>query len=155
MNGISRLLVVATMGVALTARAEVKVADDVRNDGSSFSGMDYGISERFQRAWLVLHFAEKGPCGSDAGECDIDRPVRVRVPGLTFDPATRRVLFREEGAAPVPCARVVRHRFIVSWESIEATGKCAYRTVKLKSAVDDGFEGREGQRESIYFGVRR
>jgi hypothetical protein len=58
-------LLVATIGAAAAARGEVKVADDVPDDGASFSGIDHGISERLQRAWLVLHFTED-TCSSTA-----------------------------------------------------------------------------------------
>ena len=154
MKSITRLfMLVTTMGVAATARAEVKVADDVRRGAEQFSGMDYGISERFNRAWLGLHFTSKGPCPASDGECEIDDPVRVSVPGVTYDPTTRQVLYREEGVAPLPCAKVVRHKFIGSWETVDGTGKCAYRIVKVDSFIDDGFEGREDRRKEIYFGA--
>ena len=63
------------------------------------------------------------------------------------------IVEREEGATPVPCAKVVRHKFIGSWETVDGTGKCAYRIVKVDSFIDDGFEGREDRRKEIYFGA--
>ncbi len=147
------LMLVTTMGVAATARAEVKVADDVWNGAGWFSRMDYEISERFERAWLVLHFTSKGPCRDSDGECEVDDPVRVRVPGLTYDPTMKQVLYREEGAAPLLCANVVQHRFIQSWETVDATGQCPYRIVNINSFIDDGYEGREDKRKEIRFGV--
>lgn len=144
-------LVCAASGVRAS---DVKVAE-VAPDGARFSGVDYGISAQFQRAWLVLHYTEKGPCGTSEGECDVDRPIRVRVPGLTYDPASRQVSFREGGGEPVTCANVVRHRFLVRWESADQTGECVSRAVPVESRVDDGYGGTRERREVIYFGVRR
>ncbi len=150
----TRLLILVTMmGAAATARAEVKVADDVWNGAGRFSRMDYGISERFQRAWLVLHYTSKGPCPGTDGECEFDDPVRIRVPGLSYDPTAKQVLYREEGAAPALCAHIVRHRFIRSWETIDETGQCTSRIANVDSFMDDGYDGREDRRKPIYFGV--
>ncbi len=148
-------LFLAALAGAPAARAEVAVAD-VPADGASLSSIEYGVSARLDRAWLVLHFTERGACQtSEGGECDTDRPVRVRVPGLTYDPATRQVLFQEEGAAPVTCAKVVPHRVLLRWESVDPTGQCVYRSEVRKARVDDGFEGRAERRDTVYFGARR
>src|SRR5690349_14803476 len=128
MTSITRLLALVTiLGAAATARAEVKVADGVWNRAGRFSRMDYGISERFHRAWLVLHYTSRGPCPGADGECEVDDPVRVQVPGLTYDPTAKQVLYREGDAAPLTCANVVQHSFLRSWETIDATGQCAFR----------------------------
>lgn len=152
MHSITRLLMlVTTMGAAATARAEVKVADDVWNGAGRFSRMDYGISERLDRAWLVLHYTSRGPCPGTDGECEVDEPLRVRVPGLTYDPATKQVVYREADAAPLTCANVVQHRFIRSWQTIDATGQCTFRIARADSFVDDGYDGRTDERTAIYF----
>ena len=161
MNGtrglaMTRLLVLlaAAAGPA-AARADVKVAEDAWKEGGRFSRLEYGISERLERAWLVLHFTSRGPCRGSDGECELDDAVRVRVPGLTYDPATREVQFREDGASLAVCANVVRHRFLFSWDTVEATGQCEDRIVAVHAFVDDGFAGREADREEIHFGPRR
>jgi len=155
MKSIARLLMlIMTTGAAGTARAEVKVADDVWNGAGRFSRLDYGISERFKRAWLTLHFTSRAPCLDRDGECDFDEAVRVSVPGITYDPAARQVLYTEDGGAPVLCASVVQHTFIFSWETVDETGNCAYRIVDINSFVDDGYEGRQDNRKEIHFGVR-
>jgi len=155
MKTITRVLMLsAAVGMASAARADVEVANDDRHGEGQFSGLDYGVSERFDRAWLVLHFTYRAPCRDQDGDCDFDDPVRARVPGLTYERSTRRVLYQEEGAAPVPCAQVVTHHFIASWDTIDATGQCAYRVVHVDRFVDDGFEGRRDKRKEIRFGAK-
>ncbi len=155
MKTMTRVLVlVAAVGLASTAHADVEVASDDRHAEGQFSGLDYAVSERFDRAWPVLHFTFRAPCLDHDGDCDFDDPVRARVPGLTYERSTRRVLYQEDGAAPVPCAQVVTHHFIVRWETIDATGQCTYRVIDVDRFVDDGFEGRRDKRKEIHFGAK-
>lgn len=51
------------------------------------------------------------------------------------------------------CAQVVRHSFIVSWETVEATGQCGYHVVEVDRFVDDGFEGTTDKHRELWFGV--
>jgi hypothetical protein len=148
------LAVVGALGLAVTARADTKIADDSWNGSGRFTSLDYGVSERLERAWLMLHFTYDGPCRDMDGTCALDDPLRVRVPGLTYDPAARQVLYEEPGAAPLVCANVMHHRFLRSRETVDATGRCAPRLVKVRSFVDDGFGGKDEQREEIRFGAR-
>jgi hypothetical protein len=143
----------AAVLAAGAARSEVKVADDVWNGSALFSGLDYGVSERFHRAWLVLHFLDDGPCRDSDGRCQIDESVRVAVPGLTYDPATRRVIYGEGTDAAQTCANVVRHTFLWSWDSVEPTGNCGHRVVRVDRLLDDGFDGRKDRRAEVLFGA--
>jgi len=137
-----------------SAGVDVKIADDVRNGEGRFSGFDYAKSDRLGHAWLVLHYRYRAPClGSDA-ECEADDPLRVSVPGLTYDPATKQVLYERDGAEPVPCANVRRGGFLSGFqESLAPTDKCTYRLVRIDRFLDDGFAGRRDRREEIHFSV--
>ena len=136
------------------AGVDVKVADDVSKDGGLFSGFDYGTSGRLGNAWLVLHYRYEGPCDDSEGTCHLDVPVRVRVPGLTYDAAARRVTYQEPGAEPVVCATVRPHGgFLGIGERIAATGSCTYRLVKVDRLIDDGFAGQRDRREEVHFVV--
>jgi hypothetical protein len=143
---------VSMLAAASPARADVKIADDVWNGGGRFSGLDYDVSEPFERAWLVLHFRYDGPCRDSDGPCELDEPKRVRVAGLTYDTATRRVLYREGSEPAQVCAQVVHHSFILGWDSLEATGNCAYHTAPVDQLVDDGFGGHRDRRQEVLFG---
>jgi hypothetical protein len=147
------LMLVTMLAASANARAGVKVANDTSELGRSFSSMEYGVSEQLGRAWLVLSFTDDGLCrGSDA-PCLPDVPVRAAVPGLTYAPSTKQVLYREGSEEPLVCARVVRHSFIASRETLEPTGQCGYRVIDVERFVDDGFEGRKEKRHEIWFGA--
>jgi hypothetical protein len=155
MRSVTRLLVlVAAMRGAGPARADVDVGDDAWNGPGRLSRLEYGIDERLGRAWLVQHFTYSGPCRGSEDACELDAPVRLRMPGLTYDPARRQVLYSDGEGAPAICATVVKHRFLWSWETVEATGRCGYRTVNVDAFDDDGFGGREVHREEVRFGAR-
>jgi hypothetical protein len=129
------------------AAVDVKIADDARNGGGDFSGVDFAASDRFQRAWLVLHYTSQGPCIGAEGECVRDAPLQVNVPGLTYDAAGKRIVYERPGADPVVCA-VGR-----PGSELSATGKCTTRLVKVDRLVDNGFDGRRDRREEIHFTV--
>jgi hypothetical protein len=133
---------------------DVRIADDVRNGEGRFSGIDYAKSDRFRRAWLVLHYGYKAPCQGSEGECEVDAPLQVAVPGLTYDPATKQVVYQRDGMDPVTCATVRSGGILSPRESLAATGRCTYRLVKVDRLVDDGFDGRRDRREEVHFAVR-
>ncbi len=133
---------------------DLKIAGDVTNGPGIFSGIDYATSERFGRAWLVLHYKYQGSCPEVDGMCELDAPVNVRVPGLGYDPAAKQVVYQEPGAEPVVCASVHHHGFPLFSDSLDATGACTYRLEKVDRVVDDGFSGRTDRREEIHFAVR-
>ncbi len=137
------------------AAVDLKVADDVKNGGLRLSRIDYGKSDRLGHAWLVLHYEQSEPCEEgDSGNCNMDVPVQVKVPGLAYDAAARQVVFSGSGSEPVVCA-TVRHRgFPWFQDSFDATGSCAYHLVKVDHFVDDGFAGRRDRREEVHFSVR-
>jgi hypothetical protein len=152
MKHVTRLLVVlVAAGAASGARAQVKVADSVANGEALFAGLDYGVSEQFDRAWLVLHYTFDAPCNGADGECTIDRPVQVHVPGLGYDEAAGQVVYRAEGADPVVCATVVRRG---GTDKVKATGLCGTRLQAYRRTVDDGYAGRVERGQAILFGAR-
>ena len=158
MRTMTRILRLVTMVVAMLAtgadgRAEVKVADDASARDSRLSSLDYGVSEQLGRAWLVLHYTDDGLCRESDAPCLLDDTIRATVPGLTYAPSTRQVLYREGSAEPLVCAQVVRHAFIASWETVEPTGQCDYRVVEVDRFIDDGFGGRKEKHEEIRFGA--
>jgi hypothetical protein len=137
------------------APADVKVADDVRSGAGRFSGIGYGTSDRYGRAWLVLHYQYGGECPASDGQCELDAPVQVSVPGLSYDPTTRRVVYQEPGVEPVVCANVRPHRgWLGAGDEVAATGDCSYRLVKVDRLVDDGFGGQRDRREEVHFAIR-
>ena len=133
---------------AAASQVDLKIADDVWTGTGRFSGIDYAASDRFRRAWLVLHYQSEGPCLESDGECEIDDPVQVSVPGLSYDPAAKQVVFEREGSEPVVCANLRNGR-----GDISTTGKCTYRLVKVDRLLDDGFAGRKDRREEVHFAV--
>jgi hypothetical protein len=147
------LLLVTILATGAHARAEVKVADDVSGWGFRFSSLEYGVSERLGRAWLVLRFTDDGLCRYSDAPCPPDMLVRATVPGLTYAPSTKEVVYRDGSEEPLVCAQAVRHSFIVSWETVEATGQCGYHVVGVDRFVDDGFEGRTDKHKEIWFGA--
>ncbi len=136
-----------------TATVDLKVADDAGSNPGTFTGIGYGTNARLGRAWLVLHYRVEGSCPTADGICEQDAPVNVSVPGLAYDAAARRVVYRAPGAEPVICASVRRHGFPFGGESLEPTGACSYRLEKVDRFVDDGFSGRTDRREEIHFAV--
>ena len=152
--------VLAAVGSARAAErteapaVDVKIADDSKSGPGIFSGMDYGTSDRFGHAWLVLHYRFKGSCPANDGECELDAPVNVSVAGLAWDAAARQVVYRAPGAEPVVCAIAHRRGFPGAGESLVATGACTWRLEKVDRVVDDGFAGRRDRREEIHFAVR-
>ena len=152
MKHMTRLLVIlAAVGVAGGARAQVKVADSVANGEALFSGLDYGVSDRFDRAWLVLHYTFDAPCNGADGECTFDRPINVHVPGLAYDEAAGQVVYRADGADPVVCATVSRHG---DADDVKPTGRCGTRLQAYRRTVDDGYAGRVERGQAILFGVK-
>ena len=132
---------------------DVKLADDVQNGEGRFSGLEYEKSDRFGRAWLVLHYRFQAPCRGSEGECEQDAPLRVSVPGLTWDRAGKRVVYERAGAEPVVCATVRKRGFPTFAESLAETGECTYRLVKVDRELDDGFAGQRDRREEVHFGI--
>lgn len=136
-------------GVA-AAPVDVKVADDARSGAGLFSGAGYGTSDRFGRAWLVLHYQVEAACLAAEGTCEQDAPVAVAVPGLAYDAAARRVTYERPGADPVVCATTRHHAF---GEALDPTGACVVRLEKVDRVVDDGFDGRRDRRDEVHFVV--
>ena len=132
---------------------DLKIADDVTSGPGSFSGIDYGTSDRLGRAWLVLHYKFQGSCPEADGMCEMDAPVNVSVPGLRYDAAAKQVVYQEPGAEPVVCASVRHHGFPFFSDSLAATGACTYRFEKVDRVLDDGFAGRRDRREEIHFAI--
>ena len=132
---------------------DLKLADDAQNGEGRFSGLEYEKSDRFGRAWLVLHYRFQAPCRDSDGECELDAPLRVSVPGLSYDPAGKRVVYERVGAEPVVCATVRKSGFPTFAESFAETGKCTTRLVKVDRDVDDGFAGQRDRREEVHFGI--
>ena len=135
---------------AAAAPVDLKVADDVRSGPGVFSGVGYGTSERFGRAWLVLQYRVERTCAAADGLCVEDAPVAVNVPGLVWDAAARRVTFERPGAEPVVCASM-RHHWLGA--RLEPTGACTIRIEKVDRVVDDGFDGRRDRRDEVHFAI--
>jgi hypothetical protein len=136
------------------AAVDLKIADDARDGDRRFSGFDYATSDRFHRAWLVLHYQSPVQCQGSDGPCDPDAAVDVKVPGLSYDPAAKQVVYQPEGAEPVVCARARGGGFLKAGGSLAATGNCTYRVVTVDRLFDDGFAGRKDRREEVHFAVR-
>jgi hypothetical protein len=130
------------------AAADVKIAEDTNNGRGYFSGIDFAASDRFDRAWLVLHYNYQGPCVGAEGECVQDAPLQVNVPGLIYDAPGKRVVYQRPGAEPVVCA-VGKG----GGPELSATGRCTTRLVKVDRLVDNGFDGRRDRRDEIHLSV--
>jgi hypothetical protein len=147
------LMLVTMLATSGSTRADVKVAGDASAWGRHFSSLEYGVNEQLGRAWLVLNYSDDGLCRSSDVPCLPDIPVRTTVPGLTYAPSTKQVLYREGSEEPLVCAQVVRHSFIASWETVEATGQCGSRVIDVVRFVDDGFDGTKEKHDEIWFGA--
>ncbi len=99
----------------------------------SLAGIDFGANQELDRAWVILHYLYRASCPTSDGDCEFVDDVRVRVPGLAYDPATRQITYTDGSRAPVVCANVVG-------TSVKATDNCSYRVEKRTTAVDDGFD---------------
>jgi hypothetical protein len=130
MTALARLVTVAAMAAtAATVDAEVKVADDVWNGPARFSGLDYGVSERFNRAWLVLHFTDEAPCRGSDGRCEFDEPVRVPVLDLLAE-ARELVLLVARRAVTVGRCRGPAKRKDAPVFVISCSGAARYRSAQ-------------------------
>ncbi len=158
-TAVSAVLLTAVGSAGAVERTDVagpvdlKVADDVTSGPGSFSGIGYATSERFGRAWVVLHYKYQGSCPEADGMCELDAPVNVSVPGLGYDASAKQVVYQAPGADPVVCASVRHHGFPFFSDSLDATGACTYRLEKVDRVLDDGFAGRRDRREEIYFSI--
>ena len=98
----------------------------MRSGPGRLSGVEYAKSDRFGRAWLVLHYRYQAPCRDADGECELDAPLEVSVPGLTYDAASKQVVYERSGAEPVACAKVQGGGFLKPGGSLAETGKCSF-----------------------------
>ncbi len=72
------------------------------------------------------------------------------VPGLSYDPDGKRVVYERPGTDPVVCANPRKGRFPGFQAPLAATGKFTYRLVKIDRLVDDGSGGRKDRREEVH-----
>jgi hypothetical protein len=147
-RAIRLLVILAAAGAAAAARAQVKVADSIMNGEGVLTGLDYGVSTPFDRAWLVLHYTFTGPCSGSEGECSFDEPRKVHLDGLTYDTSAKEVVYSATGAAPVVCATVQSHG---SREVVKATGRCGYTVNAFERFVDDGYSGQVVHGKEVFF----
>ena len=142
------LAVLAVLGLATAARAQVKVAEGLTHGEGLYSSLDYGVSDRYDRAWLVLHYTYQANCTTSDGECTFDEPQLVHLDGLTYDQARHQIRYQAAGSDPVVCATVQpRGRE----EIARPTGLCGTEVRSEKAFVDDGFSGHEVRGRAILF----
>ena len=137
--------------LSLTANASSDVlVYSQRLDRQHQSGMSYEVKRDLGRAWINLKFWQSPISEDDNNEWS--EPAVV--PGLSYSPESRSIVFKQDDGTTVVCATLVRHKFIFSWTSIDATGNCGVtRSEEVAKVIDDGTVPYEVTYLNTYFGV--
>lgn len=97
---------------------------------NSLSGV-FAINSELGRAWVEVigHYSDPD---------SLDDVTRVKVEGLSYNQATKQIIFTENGSEVV-CANIKITR-VFKDEVIKPTGACRFEARTIKVKVDDGFE---------------
>jgi hypothetical protein len=128
-------------GLALTLALALPVAATAANESRIFSapasGFDaaktksFAINPELGRAWVELTM--------DYSVSETSETIRIRVPGLAYDPQSRAVVLTTDDRSVV-CASVAEKGW--GWfrhQRIEPTGACALSARYVNVPVDNGF----------------
>ena len=88
------------------------------------------VNVEMNRAWVEIT--------TYAHEEDVGYTERIKVPGLTYDPQARAIVFENEGQL-VECAKIKQTRIFKNIRVVE-TGSCEFSRRDIIKKVDDGFE---------------
>lgn len=115
----------------------------------SESRAKFEINKELGRAWVTLVTNEnRGGSRRDRLE-RYERETRQTVPGLSYDAASRSIVFDHEGALH-ECASVTpRGRFIFRYDKITPTN-CILKVKKAKKQYDDGYHIRKKDVIQVY-----
>lgn len=104
----------------------------------SESKAKFEINKELGRAWVTLVTTENRGSRRDR----FDRETKQTVPGLSYDAASRSIVFDHEGALH-ECATVsTRGRSIFRYDKIIPTN-CTLKVKKAKKLIDDGYHMRK------------
>jgi len=122
------LLSLAASLTAHAAHAKTLTIDRDLPPAASVVGASFAADAGSHRAWVVVDYVEHN------AEEDLVETMRVEVPGLSYDPATRTVRL-QDGERELTCA--VGRR--VLWAtSFRATSDCPIRVQALHQDIDSG-----------------
>jgi hypothetical protein len=145
--GIHASLVAIALGAiapaAIASAAELRIFEDHPHPSIQRKTTAFAINAELGRAWVEVTFDAASP---------EDRPevVRVRVPGLRYDAATKAIVFQDEDRI-VECARVeLRGRGAFARHAISPTGRCELTHRYVRVPIDDGFAIEDVQRFEVH-----
>ena len=111
------------------------VFDEVVSDGYFHSTAAFVTNDEAERAWVEVA-VDNGGVGDDYR---FDT-FRIRVADLSYDTATREVLYQNEGTR-VACARLTISKFLFTTRMrIKSTGRCELLSRIEHRNDDTGFE---------------
>lgn len=129
-------LCLLTMGAAHASEAVVLETLDFYTYGKAEARFE--VNKELGRAWVVMDITEfrRGPRSDHR-----TRSIRELVPGLSYDAASRTIVYDKDGALH-ECAKVTsRGRSIFRYDKITPLN-CSLNVKKAKKEVDDGFRVR-------------
>lgn len=92
------------------------------------------VNKKLGRAWVVV--TETSYTFGDAHYTD----KRVLVPGLSYDQATKEVIYTL-GTERIVCSNLYNQRWVIDiGGSLHDTGRCRFAVEVVKIQKDDGFE---------------
>lgn len=123
-------------GLCLTtvvAAETILVLEAPAGSHSEYSA-SFDVNKKLGRAWAVI--TETSYTFGDAHYTD----KRVLVPGLSYDQATREVIYTL-GNERIVCSNLYNQRWVIDiGGSLHDTGRCRFEIKTLKMQKDDGFE---------------
>lgn len=128
---------------AVASTGELRIFENHPHPSIQRKTSTFAINAELGRAWVEVTFDAASP---------EDRPdvVRVRVPGLSYDAATKTIVFQADDRV-VECARVERRgRGPFARHTIEPTGRCELTHRYVRVPIDDGFAIEEVQRFEVH-----
>jgi hypothetical protein len=141
------LFAALALSASAVAQADVLMSRVEKND-LQITGVSYDANAKLGRAWINIELYDSSCAGGDS--CSADSSERAKVEGLSLDRKLGAVVLVEKNAAPVVCARVVKHWY---GKRLQATGLCGItRKVEVSKVVDDGYFTKEVKYLDLYFG---
>lgn len=124
------LFLALSMLLSTVALAETEIMIYDTNEYVLSAKQELKVNIEMNRAWVEIT--------TYAHEEDVGYAERVKVPGLTYDPQARAIVFESEGQL-VECAKIKQTRLFKNIRVVE-TGSCEFSRKDIIKKVDDGFE---------------
>lgn len=133
--------------------SSVAVADSTMIYETRATGIDellpeFQINKELGRAWVNV--VERQFWGDSSTYSD----NRVKVEGLSYDPATKELVMDKDGERVV-CANLINRRWTIDiGGSLRNTDRCSFTVKKTTVEVDNGFEISRVKMLQVYFNVQ-